>query len=422
MTASRWLPRTLFGQFVLVIALVLAGAGLLAALLGRELATRPAAQQLMRAMDGFANVVEELDRHQPRARTLALLNEAGLETRETPPELRQATFLPLLRELDARARGQLGVGRELHAGRADGRSAVWLKLDTTPALWVSFTRSQRGEPVRRFSMLMLGAAIVLTWLAAAWLAGRLVRPLRQLAQAAPGIARGDPPPAVAGTPREVAELADALDRASAQVRDAGEERALMLAGVSHDLRTPLTRLQYALELIPDADPALRAGMERDIEEMDAVLGQFVAYARDGRDEHAEPLDLADLCRNAATALPGDWTLDLPESAPMRGRPMALLRAVGNLMANAGRHGRPPFVLSLRREGRHWLLEITDHGPGLSAEAAARVRQPFVRGGTAAGSGLGLAIVERVAHQHGGTLELLPNSPHGLRAVIALPAD
>ena len=107
---------------------------------------------------------------------------------------------------------------------------------------------------------------------------------------------------------------------------------------------------------------------------------------------------------------------------MRGRPMALLRAVGNLMANAGRHGRPPFVLSLRREGRHWLLEITDHGPGLSAEAAARVRQPVVRSGTAAGSGLGLAIVERVAHQHGGTLELLPNSPHGLRAVIALPAD
>ena len=81
MTASRWLPRTLFGQFVLVIALVLAGAGLLAALLGRELATRPAAQQLMRAMDGFANVVEELDRHQPRARTLALSSPAGASSK-----------------------------------------------------------------------------------------------------------------------------------------------------------------------------------------------------------------------------------------------------------------------------------------------------------------------------------------------------
>ena len=422
MSAARWLPRTLFGQFALVIALVLAGAGLLAALLGRELATRPAAQQLLRAMDGFANVVEELDRHQPRARTLALLNEAGLETRETPPPPQRATFLPLLREMDTRARGQLGIGRELHAGQSGARSVVWLRLDTKPPLWVSFTRSQRGEPVRRFSMLMLGAAIALTWLAAAWLASRLVRPLRQLAHAAPGIARGDAPPPVAAATREVAELAEALDRASGQVRDAGEERALMLAGVSHDLRTPLTRLQYALELIPDADPALRAGMERDIEEMDAVLGQFVAYARDGRDEHAEPLDLADLCRNAATAVPGDWTLDLPDSAPMRGRPMALLRAVGNLMANAGRHGQPPFVLSLRHEGRHWMLEIADHGAGLSPEAAARVRQPFVRSGAAAGSGLGLAIVERVAHQHGGTLELLPNTPQGLRAVIALPAD
>lgn len=422
MSAARWLPRTLFGQFALVIALVLAGAALLAALLGRELATRPAAQQLLRAMDGFANVVEELDRRQPRERTLALLHEAGLETRDTPPPLQRVTLLPLLRELDARAPQQLGQRRELHAGRAGGRSAIWLKLDTAPSLWVSFTRLQRGEAVRRFSIVMLAAGIVLVWLAAAWLAGRLVRPLRQLTQAAPGIARGDPPPAVAGITREVAELADALDRASAQVRDAGEERALMLAGVSHDLRTPLTRLQYALELIPDADPALRAGMERDIEEMDAVLGQFVAYARDGRDEHAEPLDLADLCRNAATAAPGDWTLDLPDSAPMRGRPMALLRAVGNLMANAGRHGQPPFVLSLHREGRRWLLEIADHGAGLNPEAAARARQPFVRSGAAAGSGLGLAIVERVAHQHGGTLELLPNTPQGLRAVIALPAD
>ncbi|MET1162775.1 MAG: ATP-binding protein [Pseudoxanthomonas sp.] len=414
------LPKSVFGQLALVIALTLLGAGVLAVLLGREMATRPAAEQMLRAMDGFADVVEELDRSQSHARALQLLREAGMEVRTTPPLDTTPRVAPFMRELEEQARGNLDPGREVRLGRNARANAVWLKLNTAAPMWVSFAYDRRGQGVRRFSVLLLAGCVLLVWLAAAYFARRLVLPLRQLAKAAPDIVRGDPPEAMLTTgPREVGELAHALANASREVRAAAAERAFMLAGISHDLRTPLTRVQFATEMLPDTDPELRAGIGRDIAEIDAILTQFIAYARDGRDETSESLDLSEICRHAVTASTAGWETTLPQSAPMRGRPMALLRAVENLLVNAQRHGAFPFALRLDREGDAWRIEVSDHGPGLDADAAERARQPFVHDGQNGGSGLGLSIVERVAHQHGGELHLLPRTPHGLRAVMTL---
>ncbi|MGH8025909.1 MAG: ATP-binding protein [Pseudoxanthomonas sp.] len=414
------LPKSVFGQLALVIALTLAGAGVLAVLLGRELATRPAAEQLLKAMDGFADVVEELDRTQSHERALQLLRESGLEVRETPPTAAAPRIAPFMRELEEQAGEKLGIGREVRLGRSARANVIWLKLDTTRPVWVSFAYDRRGEGVRRFSVLLLAGCVLLVWLAAAYFARRLVMPLRQLAKAAPDIVRGDPPDALlAAGPREVTELTYALTHASQEVRAAAGERSFMLAGISHDLRTPLTRVQFALELLPGTDPELHAGIGRDIAEIDAILTQFIAYARDGRDETSEALDLAEICRNAIAASIADWEVSLPSTVPIRGRPMALLRAVENLVVNAQRHGASPFALRLFREGDRWCVEVSDQGLGLTPEAVERVRQPFVHDGRNGGSGLGLAIVERVAQQHGGELRLLPNTPRGLRAALTL---
>lgn len=416
---SRMLPRSVFGQLVLVIALVMLGAGLLATLLVHELAVRPAAQQLLQAMNGFASVLEELERIESNESIVRQLREAGLEVRQSPPETDRPRVAPFMREMQEKSATQLGAGREVRVGRSQGGSAIWLKLATGKPIWLSFAGDRHGGGARRFSVLMLAGCVLLVWLAAAYFARRLVVPLRRLAQAAPGFARGDPPRAMPSGPREVVELAQALTRASHEVRAAAEERAFMLAGISHDLRTPLARVQFALELLPDTDPELHAGISRDIGEIDAILAQFIAYARDGRDEASELLDLAEICRNAVTASTVTWKTTLPESAPMRGRPMALLRAVENLLVNAQRHGASPFALRMCRQGDAWCVEVSDHGPGLTAEAAERARQPFVHDSQNGGSGLGLAIVDRVAHQHGGELRLLPNAPHGLRAMLSL---
>lgn len=407
-------PRSLFGQLALVIALVLAGAGLLALLLGRELALRPAAQQLLRALDGFANVAEALQRSPSAAALEPALHEAGLQVRHDPPPPAATRAGPLADEVQRRAAGQLGPGRELRRGN-DG--AVWLKLATPDPLWVAFSGERRGHGVRRFSVALLAACALLVWLAAAYFARRLVLPLRQLALAAPHIVRGDGGvPIAGGGPREVNELARALADASADVRSAAAERSLLLAGISHDVRTPLTRLQYALALLPQVEPELRDGMERDIGEIDAILAQFIAYARDGRDEASAPLDLVDLCRHALGATRTAWEVELPEQAPLYAKPMALQRALGNLIGNAERHGAAPFQLRLARDGDGWCIEVRDHGPGLDPALAASAQQPFVHGGHG-GSGLGLAIVERVARQHHGELRLDNAAPHGLRATL-----
>lgn len=413
------LPRSVFSQLVLVIGLVLLGAAVLAVALGRELATGSAAGQLLRALDAFADVAEELARSQSRDRAAQHLREAGLEVRDGVPPAREMRTAPFMREVLEQAPQQLGPGRELRLGAVGKANVVWVKLDTRPVLWVSFAFDRGGKRALRFSLLMLIVGAALVWLAAGYYARRLVVPLRRLAHAAPALVRGEsPPPGIMAGPREVEELSRALTDSSKDVREAAEERTLMLAGISHDLRTPLTRLQYALELQPGADPELLAGMHRDIAEIDAILSQFIAYARDGRDEASETLDLAVLCRNAAGASEQAWQVETPVYAPMTGKPMALLRALENLLANAQRHGAPPYRLQLAREGDAWRIDVADQGPGLPETMADRVRQPFVHG-DGGGTGLGLAIVDRVARQHGGALLLSSNGPRGLLATLVL---
>jgi two-component system osmolarity sensor histidine kinase EnvZ len=416
--------RGVFAQLALVIALVLAGAAALALLLAREFALQPATAQLMRSIEGFADAIEAIDREDGDGkRTLRVLRASGLEVRTMPPSTDDARFAPVLRQLQRRAARALGGERELVLGPGPHGGALWLRLETREPVWVAFAYQQSRTP-RTFSMLLLAGCVLLVWLAAAYFARRLAQPLRELAEVAPALVRGeDIALRTRGVPREVAELQAALCGASAGVREAATQRNLMLAGISHDLRTPLTRLQYALALMADVEPGLRDGMERDIAEIDVVLGQFIAYARDGRDEASEDVDLAAVCRNALAAAGEGWETSLPEQAILRGKPIALLRAVENLIGNARRHGAPPFRLQLEREDDHWRIDIDDHGPGLPAGMATDALQPFVRG-DGGGSGLGLAIVDRIARQHRGQLQLLPGvssgtAPTGLRARLRL---
>lgn len=411
--------RSVFAQLVLVIALVLAGAATLALLLGREFAARPANTQLLRGIEGMAVAVEALARDGRRAQALARLRDAGIELREDAPPPARTRPLAVMRRFESRARGVLGAERELRLGAGDDDHVLWLRLDLQPPVWVALVHDRPGTGLRQYSALLLGGCVLLVWAAAAWVARRLVQPLRRLASAAPALVRGEHVgPAIGPAPAEVVGLARALGEANREVREAADERRVMLAGISHDLRTPLTRLQYALALVPGTDPALQAGMYRDIAEIDAILSQFIAYARDGRDERVELVDLAQVCRHALAAADGDWTIDLPDSASIQGRPMALLRAVENLVANAQRHGAPPRSLSVVREGDGWRVEVADGGPGIEQAQAQRVQRPFVHGDRG-GAGLGLAIVARVAHQHRGELRLLPGSPTGLRAQLWL---
>ncbi|MBP9655720.1 MAG: two-component sensor histidine kinase, partial [Rhodocyclaceae bacterium] len=229
-------------------------------------------------------------------------------------------------------------------------------------------------------------------------------------------------------PGEIRSVTHAFNQMSADLARHDEDRALILAGISHDLRTPLTRLRLAAEM--SAEESAREGMCADIDEMDKIIGQFLDFARDPEGEPAEPTDLRAVVMHVAEPMlrrGARIEMKIAELPLLRLRPLALLRLVANLLNNALRHGggTAPIEIGARVEGNDVILEVMDRGPGIPAEEADRLKQPFTRlesaRSGASGAGLGLAIVERVARSHGGRFELIPREGGGLIARVTLPA-
>ncbi|GAB1393710.1 ATP-binding protein [Rhodocyclaceae bacterium] len=209
------------------------------------------------------------------------------------------------------------------------------------------------------------------------------------------------------------------------VRPIEEERALLLAGISHDLRTPLTRLRMEIEMSV-ADETTRTEMEADIIEMDRTIGQFLDFARPIDATPAVATDLANLLGEIAARYGERVDYRRPASADFSAsiRPDALRRAVINLIENALRHAGAPVELELSRDHRQVVIIILDRGPGIAPADIERLKQPFTRGEMArtgaGGAGLGLAIVDRLVRLQGGRFELAPRPGGGLAARILLP--
>ena len=205
-----------------------------------------------------------------------------------------------------------------------------------------------------------------------------------------------------------------------------EDRTLLLAGVSHDLRTPLARLRLGIE-VGMRDEAERDGMVSDIEEMDRIIGQFLDFARADRDAATELRELNEIITPTVERFRRGGrviTFDAGDLPPMPLRATAMSRLVGNLLDNALRYGKEPVEITTRCVGPSIVLEIADRGPGIPADQVDHLKRPFVRGEAArtdaSGAGLGLAIVERITRMHGGTFELLTREGGGTLARVTLP--
>lgn len=413
------MPQRLHARLMLLLAAVVAAAVVLTLLAIRVSMRDAAAERIARTLHAQVVAADALvgDGRDPAARRR--LRALGFEWRELlPPGERPG--LRLLQRAEARL-GARVPGRPL---RLSGQPAqLWVQAQPPARGWIGIPVFGEPDPLRRGLVLSLLAIGVLIALAAGLFARTLTRPLRALAEAAPRIVAGAAPPAPGpGASAEIVELRRALADAAQRNRDAARERELMLAGLSHDMRTPLARLRFALAL-DDADA--RAGMERDIDELDGIIARFIEYVRDGREEAERTLDLAALVRDAAASgahAAHGWRLELPTYAPLRGRPQTLRRALTNLLDNAVRHGAPPFAIALHRDGAHWCLTVRDAGPGVPEDALAMLGRPFQRADAARstpGSGLGLASVARAAAQHGGALTLRNREGGGFEAELRL---
>jgi two-component system osmolarity sensor histidine kinase EnvZ len=290
--------------------------------------------------------------------------------------------------------------------------------------WVMLPR-ERFELDLGLEWVGWGLALLALALAGAWLiASNIARPLAALTRAAARIGRGEAHrPLAEEGPRELRSLGSAFNRMARDLESMERERAMVLAGISHDLRTPLSRMRLALEMSGATKDEMRGDLGAivaDIEEIDAIIGQFLDFAR-GVNEQKKPQDLLELAQEVAehyTRLGKDVSVT-GESARLPFARMAVRRAVSNLIDNALRHGREPIEIRVWKNG----IEISDRGPGIPAGEVERLKRPFTRLQSArsgpGGAGLGLAIVERVARAHGGSLELVPREGGGLVARLVL---
>jgi two-component system, OmpR family, osmolarity sensor histidine kinase EnvZ len=327
------------------------------------------------------------------------------------------------------------------------RTRLSSEVNGVAGIWVSFAIDadeywvviDRDPLTRDFGTRWIGWAVIAaiaSLLAAVGITRVVNRPLARLSQAAAELGAGRRPEQLPETgPAEIATVNASFNRMVTDLAQAESDRAVLLAGISHDLRTPLTRMRLEVEL-SDLPSEVREHIVADLEQMDQVVAQFLDYARAEPAQPRTGVDLAALVEQAlaTSRLKGDQTVHIERyiepGLRIDGLPTELTRALDNLLTNADRYGRDPqsgrleLSVRLQRAAGEAVIELADRGPGVAADQLEPLLRPFVRGDSArggvGGAGLGLAIVDRVARLHGGRLALSINEPHGLRAALHLP--
>ncbi|MEO8186793.1 MAG: ATP-binding protein, partial [Burkholderiaceae bacterium] len=342
----------------------------------------------------------------------------------------------LIKLIEQAVVAKLGANTKL-ASDVNGIPGLWVSLSIADDdYWVFIER----DPVARtYGTQWIGWAAVALMLSiiGAILITRLInRPLAQLSRASAELGSGrDPAPLPETGPIEIRTVNESFNRMVTDLGKLDADRAVLLAGISHDLRTPLSRLRLELELAPLPDET-RAAMVADIEQMDAIVRQFLDYARKAPQATPTEVDLsvavAAAVQRARIDADADCTVDVNLAPNVRipGYAVELDRALDNLLTNAVRYGHDPetgklkIAVSLAVTGDWAVISVIDQGAGVSADDIDRLLRPFERGEAArsgsTGAGLGLPIVERVARMHGGDLRLTANAPRGLRVELRLP--
>jgi len=441
-----WLPRSLYGRIVLILTAGVIGAQLIGASLHlserfsliSQTMTSEFAQQIAavyRTINSQPEVVRPgLVSALSRSRMVLALQPseaAGADTGHASPDQeissgRDSLVFRFSDELE-RAMGRDVKWRLLHVpAMGDLRFVVELELSDGQLLQVTGAPPEEvlGQP---WHLLMgLVAMLLVIILLVMIVARNTVKPLTRLAQAAHGVAQDlrHPQLDVSG-PSEVQEAARAFNTMQKRIRDGIEERERFLAAVSHDLKTPVTRLRLRAEMLPDN--TLRVDIERDVNEMQSLIDDTLDFLR-GRsvDEPLQMVDLVALIESVADDFSYDEqvTVDVPDQMRFRGRPIALQRALRNLVDNAIKYGNCAHV-SLRQQGQDIMISVDDQGQGIAVDKIEAVFDPFFRleesrSRETGGSGLGLAIVRLVAQSHGGSVQLFNRPEGGLRAMMVLP--
>ncbi|WP_448188984.1 ATP-binding protein [Azospirillum sp. sgz301742] len=432
---KRFLPRTLFARSLLIIVTPVILAQAVATWIFYDRHWDTMANRLANAVAGdIAMVVEMLERDptpEGRQRTIAMTArssdlivtiEPGRTLGEPTRKLRGTLETTLGQALNERVHRPFTINTEV------AREWYEIRVQTPEGVLSVMSPERRlfSPTTYIFILWMVGSALVLFAIAIVFMRNQ-IRPIRRLAVAADSFGKGrDVPNFKPEGAQEVRQAASAFLKMRERIQRQITQRTEMLAGVSHDLRTPLTRMKLALDMLGEG-PEVEELMT-DVSEMETMIEGYLAFARGEGTEAVQPTDLTRLLNEVVAGVRregADVSLTVPEenlALPLR--PNAFRRCLANLLANARRHAGRIWVTAQRRRN---LIEIVidDDGPGIPARSRDDVFKPFFRIETSrnkatGGAGLGLTIARDVVHSHGGDVTL-SDSPHGgLRVLVRLP--
>lgn len=371
-------------------------------------------------------LVLEANEHQRVVSMAGLLDRAGREQRD---ELAHAFNSPTLTVSwtpePAFPAGHMG--RVLHQMPEHQTTQVSLQLGdgTWANFGVTLARSGSGWSHRSTlsTIIMALGVIIFSGLATRWIG----RPLETFATAADRLGRDvNAPPLPSGGPKEVRSAASAFNEMQARIRRFVDDRTRMLAAISHDLRSPITRLRLRAEMLPEGDGRTR--MLADLDEMQAMVSSTLEFAKgEGNDEKLQTIDLAAtleaICDNATDMglkAKYEWTGRLVCTC----RPLTLKRALANLVENGARYGGRARVTA-SHHGRDIRIAIEDDGPGIPEESMESVFTPFYRleqsrNRKTGGIGLGMTVARTIIRAHGGDIALANRPEGGLKVDVTLP--
>jgi two-component system, OmpR family, osmolarity sensor histidine kinase EnvZ len=435
-----WLKSGLFWRTFVLLAFLIAGSILAWVASFRIVERTPRAQQMAAQVISVVTVTRAALTHSaPDLRRELLFDLASNEgiriypledndVIEPPPE---SGLMPVL---EANVKARLGTDTKF-AGKVNDVAGFWVSFKIEDdEYWLRLDR-ERIEGVSNIQWLGWGTTtLVLSLLGAVFISRLINLPLARITTATDAIAKGrKPDPLPEKGPAEIREANRSFNQMVTDLNRVESDRAVILAGISHDLRTPLARMQLEVEMAQLSDDA-REGMQSDLAQMDAIIGQFLEFAKPADTAQVSSIDvtalLTECVREAERIAELRIKADIDKDINVFGNATDLKRIVSNLIENARRYGKTPdtnvteIEIACRTEGSQAIIEITDNGPGIPEAEMERLLRPFTRldaaRGQANGAGLGLAIIERIVKRHRGSLKLSNKLNGGLRIRISLP--
>ncbi len=427
------LPRSAFGQTILLIGVLLLINQVVSLVSIMVYIVQPNSHQVDQLLAKQVRVVF-IDVKEPvlsPAMAVAFQRETGIgvytEEGALPLGLADAVYYEFKSQVMSEL---LGGPAEVRISQGD-EYLFWIRPPQAPNYWVKIPLTGLEEanysPLIIVLMILGALSVIGGWL----FVRQLNRPLKALQSAAHEVGRGDfPEPLVERGTTEIVAVTQAFNHMSKGIKQLEDDRNLLMAGISHDLRTPLTRIRLATEMMSKEDEFLKEGIDGDIDDMNTIIDQFIDYIRHDSKDKAEYDDLNVLLGEVVQAeavLGREISFNSHDLPKIPLRYVAMKRVVANLIQNAIRYSDGDIAIESGKDpsGRFVYFCVLDSGPGIPETDIERLFQPFTQGDKARGtegSGLGLAIIKRIVDTHRGRILLQNREEGGLSAKVLLPVS